>query len=60
MALQKWKRRKTRYFGESWVPYAQIEVLEASKQRQALILQTDTGAVVSLLRKSIASVLGPT
>ncbi len=58
MALQKWKRRRTRYFGESWIPYAQIEVLDASKRRQALILQIDTGAVVSLLRKSMAGVLG--
>ena len=50
MALYKWRRRQTRFFGETWVPVAQIELRSNSGAFQAIALQVDSGAVVSILR----------
>lgn len=54
-----WRKRTTKQFGTVDVPYAEVEILRpdgAGAQRFAL--QVDTGAVVTLLRRSAAEVLG--
>jgi len=58
MSVHKWRRRPTKHFGEVWVPFAQIEVQGADDKFQAFSLQVDSGAVVSLLRRSVADLLG--
>lgn len=58
MALFRWTRRRTKHFGEVWVPLAVIELQRSDGSFQAFAVQIDTGAVVSLLRRSVADVLG--
>ena len=58
MAVHKWRKRPTKYFGEVWVPYAQIEVQRPDGGFQAVALQVDSGAVISLLRRSVADLIG--
>lgn len=58
MPVHKWRRRPSRHFGDVWVPFAQIEIQRADGMFQALALQIDSGAVVSLLRRSMADLLG--
>jgi hypothetical protein len=53
-----WRRRPTKYFGDVWVPYAEIELLGSSGQFHSFAVQVDSGAVVSLLRRSVAELLG--
>ncbi len=57
MAIHKWRKRPTKYFGEVWVPFAQVEFQRSDESFQAFVLQVDSGAVVSLLRCSVADVL---
>ncbi len=56
--IHKWRRRETKHFGDTWVPFAHIELETHAKQFQGLALQLDSGAVVSLLRRSVADLLG--
>lgn len=58
MSVHKWRRRPTKHFGEVWVPFAQIEIQGSDGKFQAFSLQIDSGAVVSLLRRSVADLLG--
>jgi hypothetical protein len=58
MSVHKWRRRPTKHFGEVWVPFAQIDIQGADGKFQAFSLQIDSGAVVSLLRRSVADLLG--
>ncbi len=58
MPVYSWRRRPTKHFGEVWVPYAEVELKQADGHFQAFALQIDSGAVVSLLRRSVAGVLG--
>lgn len=58
MVLHKWSRRRTRHFGEVWVPLAHIELRLSDSNFQAFVVQIDSGAVVSLLRRSVADLLG--
>ena len=58
MAVYSWSRRPTRHFGQVWVPFAQIEIRTAAGDYQAFAVQIDSGAVVSLLRRSVADLLG--
>jgi hypothetical protein len=58
MALHKWRRRPTKYFGDVWVPFAQIDLRSMDGRFQSLALQIDSGAVASLLRRSVAELLG--
>lgn len=58
MAVHNWRRLPTKHFGEVWVPFALIELQRADERFQALALQIDSGAVVSLLRRSAADLLG--
>jgi len=57
MAVHKWRKRPTKHFGDSWVPFAQIELTSQSNKSQTFAVQIDSGAVVSLLRKSVADLL---
>ncbi len=57
MAVHKWRRRRTKHFGEVWIPFAHIEIQGANGHYQAFSLQIDSGAVVSLLRRSVADLL---
>jgi len=58
MAVYGWRRLPTKHFGKVWVPLAKIELRDATGQFQAMALQIDSGATVSLLRKSVAVLLG--
>ncbi len=58
MATHKWRQRESRHFGTVWVPYAQIELQSVGGGFQPLALQIDSGAVVSILRRSVADLLG--
>lgn len=58
MPVYSWRRRPTKHFGDVWVPYAEVEIQQTDGHFQALALQVDSGAVVSLLRRSVADVLG--
>ena len=58
MPVWKWRRRPTRNFGDVWVPFAHIEIQTAEGRFQSVALQADSGAMVSLLRRSVADLLG--
>ena len=58
MPVHKWQRQKTKHFGEVWAPIASIRLQSSGGSFQKLALQIDTGAVVSLLRRSVADLLG--
>lgn len=58
MAVYKWSRRSSRHFGEIWIPLAYVELRKADGAFQAVAMQFDSGAVVSLLRRSAADLLG--
>ena len=58
MPTFKWRRRRTRHFGEVWVPFAEIGLRRADGGHQPLAIQIDSGAVISLLRRSAAELLG--
>ena len=58
MAIHKWRKVSTRHFGKVWVPLAQVDLRTAQGSFKSFALQIDSGAVVSLLRKSTAASLG--
>lgn len=58
MPVWKWRRRPTRNFGNVWVPFAQIAIQTTEGRFQSFALQVDSGAMVSLLRRSVADLLG--
>jgi hypothetical protein len=58
MAVYKWQRRQTRHFGEVSVPLAEIDLQGRSGDFHSFALQIDSGAVVSLLRRSVGDLLG--
>ncbi len=53
-----WRRRTTRHFGEQWVPFAEINLQSASGRWHAFSVQVDTGAVISVVPRSAAELLG--
>lgn len=57
MSIHKWRRLPTKYFGEVWVPFAHIQLKDSTGKLHALSLQIDSGAVVSLLSRSVADLL---
>lgn len=57
MNFHKWRRLPTKHFGEVWVPFAQIELKGNGDRLHAIALQIDSGAVVSLLARSVADLL---
>jgi hypothetical protein len=58
MGVHKWRRRATKYFGDVLVPFAQIQIRGNDARFRSISLQVDSGAVVSLLRRSVADLLG--
>src|SRR5438045_8878318 len=58
MAVYDWRRRRSPHFGDLWVPFAVIELQAAVGLPRRMTLQIDSGAVISLLRRSAAAVLG--
>jgi len=57
MSVHKWRRLPTKHFGEVWVPLAHIQLQGTDGKLHALALQIDSGAVVSLLGRSVADLL---
>ncbi len=58
MASHEWRRRPTKFFGEVWVPFAQIELRASTGVFRQVLLQVDSGATISLLRRSMGALLG--
>ena len=58
MAVYSWSRHRTKHFGDVAVPLAHIELQSSDNSFVALAVQIDSGAVVSLLRRSVADLLG--
>ena len=58
MAAFAWRRRPTRHFGEQWVPFVDLNLRQANGAWQDFSLQIDTGALISVLRRSAAELLG--
>lgn len=57
MFLHKWRTLPTKYFGEVQVPFAHIQLKDSADKYHSLALQIDSGAVVSLLSRSVADLL---
>lgn len=57
MPIYKWRRVPTKHFGEVWAPFAHVEIANSRNEYQAFSLFVDSGAVVSLLRRSVADLL---
>lgn len=53
-----WRRRATRHFGDQWVPFAEIGLRTTSGKWRTFAVQVDTGAVISVLHRSAADLLG--
>ena len=53
-----WRRRVTRHFGEQWVPFADLSLQAISGRWRELSVQVDSGAVLSVLKRSAADLLG--
>jgi len=58
MAVYSWSRHRTKHFGSVAVPLAHIELQSSDNSFLAFAVQIDSGAVVSLLRRSVADLLG--
>lgn len=58
MAAFSWRPRTTDNFGSVQVPFAEASLQAASGRKHRVALQVDSGAVVSLLRRSVADLLG--
>lgn len=58
MATFSWRRRHSPHFGDGWVPFAEVEIRSKPGNWFTFALQVDSGAVVSLLRRSSADALG--
>lgn len=58
MSAHSWALRPTKHFGEFWCPFAEIQVRTARGRFRTFKLLVDSGAVVSLLRRSSAEYLG--
>jgi hypothetical protein len=55
-----WRLRHTRYFGRVFVPFAEVILVprQAGGKPHKVLLQVDSGAIVSTLRRSAADLLG--
>ena len=58
MSVFAWRRRMTRHFGEQWVPFAELSLKGADGRWRTFAVQVDSGAVVSVLTRSAAELLG--
>ena len=60
MAAFLWRKRATRHFGEVWRPTSVLDLFSAGNRWVSFRCEVDSGAVVSLLRRGAADVLGLT
>lgn len=58
MAEFEWLQRARRHFGTVWTPVARVHLVDVAGRWRGFVAQVDTCAVVSLLRRSVADVLG--
>lgn len=58
MSAFAWQRRMTRHFGEQWIPFAELHIRSAEGRWRAFSVQVDTGAVITVLPRSAADLLG--
>ncbi len=58
MAVYKWRQRDTKYFGPVWAAFAEIGIEASHGTILPFAMHIDSGAVISLLRRSAADVLG--
>ena len=58
MACFEWVRQPTKWFGDVWAPVAEITLKGADAKAHKIALHIDTGAVITLLRRSVADLLG--
>ncbi|MBI5765083.1 MAG: aspartyl protease family protein [Planctomycetes bacterium] len=58
MAVFEWRRRPTRHFGDEWIPCVDLSLKSATGRWRDIAVHIDTGAVVSVLRSSVAEMLG--
>lgn len=58
MGWHKWRRRPSKHFGEVWVPFVRMGLQSAYGRWRSVTLQVDSGAIVSLLKRSVADLLG--
>lgn len=58
MAYFEWTRRLTEYFGEVHFPIANVRLRRGDGGLEGFAIPLDSGAVISLLRRSVADVLG--
>lgn len=53
-----WRQRPTKNFGDVWTPFAYLELRRSDGKYESFAVQVDSGAVISLLRASVANLLG--
>ncbi len=53
-----WRRRVTRHFGEQWVPFAELSLKSTRGRWYSISMQVDSGAVISVVPRSVAELLG--
>lgn len=58
MSVFAWRRRNTRHFGEQWVPFAEVHLKSRSGRWYTFSVQVDTGAVISVVSRSVGELLG--
>jgi hypothetical protein len=58
MPVFAWRIEPTRHFGEQPVPFASVAVQDQDKRWRTFSLVVDSGAVISLLCRSVADLLG--
>lgn len=58
MPVFEWRERTNAHLGKLYYPIAKISLLANDGQYHAISLMVDSGATVSLLRRSIGELLG--
>ena len=53
-----WRQRDTRHFGKQWTPFAELDLKSSQGRWYQFSLQVDTGAVISVLPRSAAQLIG--
>ena len=53
-----WRARETEHFGQQWYPFAEVRLLTARQRWRPFAFQIDTGAMITVLRRSAAEHLG--
>ena len=58
MATFAWRVRETEHFGQQWYPFAEVKLFTVRQRWRPFAFQIDTGAVITVLRRSAAEHLG--